>query len=299
MTPPLEELSDAFAIAGARYDLLCANYLAATPHSDDFFGKIFIHAQYKKSALDSLNSLRRIFRRNYVDFAERPLMSDADLIVYLDDDIATANAWALPRKLGGLEITTTLGLLIVLDVLCAARWLHVAEVIPDQPLPQPAFESVCSKTLDTILRNHLKNGLSEVAKIRLAEFFSDPTEEKRSDWTRLTTLTTLWVSSHEVGHHLCGHLGYYEHQTGVIGLSERISANAPGPNQEPSTTDLDPKVVTIWARELMADAYATIRLSMIICEEVKKQTLEGFDFGCPRLNHHRFNLAGPNIPAWS
>lgn len=275
MRPGVETLNDAFALAGKRYDLLCANYLDASANSRDFFGETFIHALYKKGLLDWLNSIRSIFRNNYVDFAQRPLINEGDLKVYLDDDIATANAWVLPSKPSGLEITTTLGLLIILDMLCAARWVHIAEVIPDQPLPQPAFESVCSKTLTATLQNHLRNGLSEVARIRLADFFSNPTEEKRQDWAKLTTLTTLWVLSHEVGHYLCGHLGHNEHKSGVIGLSERMSANSPGRNQEGSTNATHYEVVTIWARELMADAYATIRLSLMVCDEVKRKQWQG------------------------
>jgi hypothetical protein len=73
------------------------------------------------------------------------------------------------------------------------------------------------------------------------------------------------VLSHEVGHYLCGHVGHYENQTGIIGLSERIT-NQLGPSISPSFTPGE--VTTTWARELMADAYATIRLSLIICAEV-------------------------------
>lgn len=273
MTFSHEKLNDAFALANTRYDLLCSDYQNSEP--DSFLTTNFIRTKYKENVLVWLALIRRMFTQNYVDFAGRPLIDDADVVVYLDEDITTPNAWIVQTKTGGVEITTTLGLLLTLDLLCAARWGHVSELFPDQPLPGKSFDSVCSETLAAMLRENLRNGLSNVAKIRLAEFFSNPTAEQRQDWARITTLTMIWVLSHEVGHFLCGHVGYNEAKTGLVGLSERVSANAPGPGEAVLRDVSLAEVQTIWARELMADAYATIRLSLIVSEDVKAGSWAG------------------------
>lgn len=271
------QLTDVFELASGRYKALVENYVASAHTEGSFLNEEFVKTTYRNHVLKILDQIRCLFIENYTDFSGHSLITDGELALSLDDDVVTANAYVVPRDQDGVEITLTLGMVILIDLLSTARWMHVTEVFPGKALPTPDFDAACSNNLAVILKSNLSQGVTERCKVRWAGFFTGADKSMQAEWERTTSLSLLWVLSHEVGHFLCGHVGYYKQRHGVLGLSEksvRTELEAMlGTKDSVPLTDLSSSI-TKWACELMADTYATIRVAWIVCQEVKEKKLD-------------------------
>ena len=255
-------LTAAFAIAKDRHTLLIAHYNKSASNSRRFLTRSFVDTDYTPHAETLLLCLRDVFCQRYTDFYDESLITEANVTFALDKTIDSSDARVEITGPANIKVTVTLGLIIFFDILLASRLVYVGELDPSVPTPEPAFKSICSVTLLRLLRSHSLPTIPTVLDSRLANFFLRPSDFACDYWIKGTTLALLWVLSHEVGHFLCGHVGYYREECG-LGVSERYDETM----VQKGGTNLGG--VLRQSSELMADIYATIRISLILCEETK------------------------------
>jgi hypothetical protein len=240
-----ENLMKAFEYSFERYQLLSNNEIDKKESIE----------RYVQLSKKTISVVRKIFIEKYTDFNGIPLINESELVVSLNNDITAVDAY-VEKNNNVVQVVISAGLILKVDSV-SHTYLTNYNINTDDSHSDflknfsTQIKDTCYENINIAFSSHKNNFKNEI------------------NWSYLTSFSVLWILSHEIGHVLSGHLGYYYSSQGSLGISEtnsKISLHS----YNPYATSIDDRKIK-WASELMADSYSVIRLYLISISELSNK----------------------------
>jgi hypothetical protein len=275
----MKEYQDALAVSKARAKLLSMH----DPESSVPYGDVYFTRPWRKNTVTFIASLERLCRRAVRDVYGDPLYRRAGVFgsrrrlrIALNETVTTARI--TPQGPDSILIEISPHLVSVIDLQCSIYGLGPGDLLvyrkdeyKEQPLSLTLDEGLLARLRHYGIKDNI--ALQEALYIFCAQRkrhggkggrYLDTVYER---WARRFLAAMYFLVMHEVGHHLCGHLGFFIQQSGSKGLSE---ADDEPEGSAVTSLHFDGRTgkklgqLPVWSSELMADTYGVIQLALLL-----------------------------------
>jgi hypothetical protein len=228
---------------------------------------------YKENLRQCLALTTEIIIESFTDIENNLLVSYEDITCGVDYEKITANAFITKRGEDGVRITLNYGLILSIEIM---TMVVLTESKNEDEEPPSFEENYFSEEIARILRKNIPENVSQGFYHRVKNFIQNSDSLNDLNWATNFLFSLLWIILHEIGHYLCGHVGFYLDKN-YLGLAEK-NTEENYVTSELNLHESDSINSLKWCSELMADSYATIRIFWVFRYLINRNEFQNHKF---------------------